>query len=120
MNIAVTGASGFISKNLIVRLNFEKNCKIFKITRQTSKKNLNSALLAADIIFHFAGANKPKKKGFFKKDNIDFTKYICDFLNKTKKIKIIVYSSTIQVKNKTEYGKSKKNFRKISFATLKK
>ena len=67
MNIAVTGASGFISKNLIVRLNFEKNCKIFKITRQTSKKNLNSALLAADIIFHFAGANKPKKKDFSKK-----------------------------------------------------
>ncbi len=112
MNIAVTGANGFLSKNLIFRLRYEKNCKIFKITRKTSKKNLNSALLAADIIFHFAGANKPKKKIFFKKDNIDFTRYICDYLNKSKKPKTIIYSSTIQVNNNTEYGKSKKNSEK--------
>ena len=118
MNIAVTGANGFISKNLIFRLKYEKNCKIFKITRKTSKKYLNSALLAADIIFHFAGANKPKNKIFFKKDNIDLTKYICNYLNKTKKPKTIIYSSTIQVNNNTEYGKSKKKLRKATIKTL--
>ena len=39
MNIAITGSKGFIAKNLIFNLIFNKNFKIFKIDRNTKKKN---------------------------------------------------------------------------------
>ena len=108
MNIAVTGANGFIAKNLLLRLKFQKKCKIFKITRSTSKSQLKLILLKSDIIYHFAGVNRPSKIKTFKKDNVGLTKNICDFIIKYNLNKTIVFSSTIQVNNNTDYGASKK------------
>lgn len=108
MNIAVTGANGFLGKNLIYNLKILKNNKIFEITRKTKKKNIDEILNKTDIIYHFAGVNRPNKKKTFEKDNIELTKYICDYLIKKKLKKKIVFSSSIQVKINNEYGKSKK------------
>ena len=44
MNIAVTGANGFLGKNLIYNLKILKNNKIFEITRKTKKKNIDEIL----------------------------------------------------------------------------
>ena len=82
MNIAITGSNGFIAKNLIFNLIFNKNFKIFKIDRKTKKKRINDILEKSEIIFHFAGVNKEKKKYNFQNDNIKFTNYLCEFLSK--------------------------------------
>ena len=85
MNIAITGANGFLGRNLIYRIINKKNIKINKITRTTKKKELEKILLESKIIFHFAGLNRSKNKKSFIVDNVDYTKYICNFLKKNKK-----------------------------------
>ena len=88
MNIAITGASGFIGKNLIYNLILDKKNKIFKIDRKTTKKKLNLILNKSDILYHFAAVNRPTNLKKFKKDNVELTKYICDyFLNNNLKKK---------------------------------
>ena len=82
MNIAITGASGFIGKNLIYNLILDKKNKIFKIDRKTKKKKLNQILNKSDILYHFAAVNRPTKLKNFKKDNIELTNYICDYFLK--------------------------------------
>tara|TARA_B100000965_G_scaffold360676_1_gene341575 strand:+ start:34 stop:1140 length:1107 start_codon:yes stop_codon:yes gene_type:complete len=113
MNIAITGASGFIGKNLTYNLILEKKNNIFKINRKTSKKKLNLILKKTDILYHFAAANRPKKLKNFKKDNIELTKYICNFLLKNNIKKKIVFSSSSQAKLNNPYGISKKECENI-------
>ena len=84
MKIAITGSNGFIAKNLLYNLILNKNLKVFKINRNTKKKELNKILTESEIIFHFAGLNKETKNLKFRNDNINLTKYICDYLNKKK------------------------------------
>tara|TARA_Y100000741_G_scaffold78689_1_gene57480 strand:+ start:540 stop:1646 length:1107 start_codon:yes stop_codon:yes gene_type:complete len=113
MNIAITGASGFIGKNLIYNLILDKKNKIFKIDRKTKKKKLNQILNKSDILYHFAAVNRPTNLKKFKKDNVELTKYICDyFLNNNLKKKII-FSSSSQVKLNNPYGISKKKCERI-------
>ena len=113
MNIAVTGSDGFIGKNLIYHLLLNKKFNVFKIKRETKKKDINSILKKSDIICHLAGVNRPKKIKAFKKDKIILTKYICDYLQKKNYKKKIIFSSSTQVESKNDYGKSKKLCEKI-------
>ena len=113
MNIAITGANGFLGKNLTYRLIDKENIKINKITRKTKKKELEKILLKSKIIFHFAGVNRSKNKKNFIKDNVEYTRYICNFLNKSGNKNKIVFASSTQMTNKSDYGKSKKLCEKI-------
>jgi len=104
--ILITGSNGFIAKNLISRLKNENHMLYFH-NRNESIENLKEALLNSEIIFHFAGVNKPKNTTDFKKINIDLTKYILDFITKNElKIKFI-FSSSTQAELNNNYGLSK-------------
>ena len=77
MNIAITGASGFLGKNLIYNLILDKKNNILKIDRRTSVKKLHLILKNSDILYHFAAVNRPTKiKNFkeskFHKDNRNY------------------------------------------------
>jgi len=113
MKIAVTGANGFIAKNIILRLNQDKSNHIFKITRKTKKKNFYKIISKSDLIFHFAAANRPKKKIKFLKDNVQLTEKICNYLEKQNQVKKIIFTSSIKISEKSNYGKSKKLCEKI-------
>ena len=113
MDIAITGANGFLGKNLTYRIINKRNIKINKITRETKKEELEKILLKSKIIFHFAGVNRSKNKKSFIKNNVDYTKYICDFLKKNNKKNKVIFTSSTQITNKSDYGKSKKLCEKI-------
>lgn len=113
MNVAITGSKGFIAKNLIYRLKFEKNVKINEVNRSTSHEDLEKIIKEAQIIYHFAGVNRPSSNKNFILDNIDLTKKICDIIIKNKLRKILIFSSSTQVFKKTDYGKSKKKCEEI-------
>ena len=66
MKILVTGADGFIGKNLCVRLE-ENNFELIKIDRDSSKHDLELGLINANFIFHLAGVNRPKMNMSFMK-----------------------------------------------------
>jgi UDP-2-acetamido-2,6-beta-L-arabino-hexul-4-ose reductase len=105
-NILITGAEGFLGKNLYYHLKNDNNFKISFLLKNEKKFFFIKKILNADFIFHFAGANKGNKKVFYN-NNYLLTKKICSILaNKKTKTKII-FTSTIHVLKKNDYGKSK-------------
>ncbi len=113
INIVITGANGFIAKNLISRLRYNNNFIIHKVTKKTKKITLKKYLLLSDAIFHLAGENRPKKSSLFKKNNENFTSTICDILNKNKIKSKLIYISSSKANLKNAYGISKNNTEKI-------
>ncbi|MDI7189608.1 UDP-2-acetamido-2,6-beta-L-arabino-hexul-4-ose reductase [Leptospira santarosai] len=107
MNILVTGANGFIGKNLIFQLRENKEFKIFSYVRESTKEELSQWISQADFIFHLAGVNRPKEPSEFKEVNADLTESVCDLLKKKGKKTPILFSSSIQAALDNEYGKSK-------------
>ena len=61
MNVLVTGAHGFIGKNLILRLN-ELDIQVSTYTRNNSTQDLEELIKVADFIVHLAGENRPKEE----------------------------------------------------------
>jgi UDP-2-acetamido-2,6-beta-L-arabino-hexul-4-ose reductase len=108
MKIAVTGADGFIGKNLIYSFAGEDKYEIHKITRNTSKNQIKKILRESHFIYHFAGVNRPKGNKTFKKDNFELTKFICDYLKENKLKPSIIFSSSSQAVKRNSYGISKK------------
>jgi len=108
MKIAVTGADGFIGRNLILRLAEHNLTDILRITRSTTDAGLRLALEDADFIFHLAGVNRPQKVEEFSSGNTDFTAKLCAILVESEKSTPVVYASTTQAAAENAYGKSKR------------
>ena len=108
MNILVTGSEGFIAKNLIIELKKLRH-NVIKFEKKNSLKELENKILKSDIIFHLAGENRSDNYKDFKKNNIDLSKYIADFIIIKKLKKKIIFSSSIQVleNKKSIYAKTK-------------
>ena len=105
MNILVTGANGFIGKNLCATLEATEDYKVLKVTKDTSKENLSTYLKECDFVFHLAGVNRPNSENEYIEGNVDFTRNI---LNELKERNIpIVFTSSIQADRNNAYGKSK-------------
>ena len=107
MKVLVTGANGFIGKNLCITLKEQKQFDILEVNRNTSEKSFLSHLSKADFVFHLAGINRPEDESEFQKGNVDLTNFIVEELIKSgRKIPIVLASST-QIEQNNPYGKSK-------------
>ncbi|MEL7114956.1 MAG: NAD-dependent epimerase/dehydratase family protein [Pseudomonadota bacterium] len=107
MRILVTGAGGFIGRNLALRLT-EGGHELLAATRATPADALADMVGAADAVIHLAGANRPETEAEFDQINDSFTKALCDLLIARGAAVPIVASSTIQVDRDTPYGRSKR------------
>ena len=106
MNVLVTGAHGFIGKNLILRLN-ELDIQVSTYTRNNSTQDLEELIKVADFIVHLAGENRPKEEQDFDTVNAGLTAYICDLLRSLGKNIPFILASSTQAKFNNAYGKSK-------------
>ena len=107
-NILVTGAKGFIGKNLVATLKQNENYKVVEIDRNNSKEELRQAIIEADFIYHLAGVNRPKNEEEFFEGNSGLTGKIVEILKENNKNTGIVITSSIQAELDNAYGKSKK------------
>ena len=107
MNILVTGAEGFIGKNLCLRLTEAGYNNIIKVTRSTTEQQLNEGLAQADFVFHLAGINRPENDSEFETGNSDFTKKIVTLLSDKNAKTPIMLSSSTQATRDNAYGRSK-------------
>lgn len=108
MKVLVTGANGFIGKNLIAKLNELKNYEVISIDRDNTKEELVQALLKAEFIFHLAGINRPKDEKEFFEGNSGLTGEIVKILKENHKKTPIAITSSIQADLDNAYGRSKK------------
>lgn len=108
MKVLVTGAKGFIGKNLICALERDKNYEILSIDKENSKEELEKSVIESEFIVHLAGINRPKNDEEFFKGNTGLTEKIINILKENKKNTPILITSSIQADLDNSYGKSKK------------
>lgn len=113
MRIVITGAKGFIGKNLSLFLKEQENFTITEIDRYTPEFELNQSLRSADFVYHLAGVNRPVNDSEFKKGNIDLTSYIVDILSSCERKIPLMISSSTQAESDNLYGTSKAEAEKI-------
>ena len=108
MNVLVTGAKGFIGKNLTVELKNRKQYNVFECDVDTSREQLAEYAEKCDFVFHLAGVNRPQNAEEFMTGNYGFTTELLDLLAEKANKSPILMSSSIQAELDNDYGKSKK------------
>jgi len=107
MKILVTGAKGFIGKNLVVALKRRPDVDIIEYDLGTQAGLLEEGLNKADVIYHLAGVNRPLRVEEFRSGNFDLTQKVCDGLRQLDRKPLLVLSSSTQAALDNPYGLSK-------------
>ena len=108
MHILITGANGFMGRNLCHTLRtLRPDDVLYRIDVQSTQEELEQAAAAADFVFHLAGVNRPQKTEEFMQGNRDFTEKLMELLQNGKKPPVWV-SSSIQAELDNPYGESKR------------
>ncbi|MDR4925442.1 capsular polysaccharide biosynthesis protein CapF [Peribacillus simplex] len=108
MNILVTGAKGFVGKNLIAELKNKGYNKIFEFARENDLSLLEKYTKECDFVFHLAGVNRPNDESEFMDSNFGFTSKLLELLKKHNNKAPVLITSSIQAETDNPYGKSKK------------
>ncbi len=112
MNVLITGAHGFVGRNLGVRLAERAGWQSLPIGRNDGHDALVRACEQADAIIHLAGANRPVDPAEFLVGNRDTTLRLCSVLGdlaaRTGKHPPVIYASSIQAALDNPYGSSKR------------
>lgn len=124
MNILVTGAKGFVGKNLVTELKNIQSGKaryygdlkieqIFEYDIDSTSDELDHYCKNADFVFNLAGVNRPKEASEFMKGNFGFASMLLDTLKKYTNTCPVMLSSSVQATllgrfGNSEYGRSKK------------
>lgn len=108
MKVLITGADGFIGKNLIVRLRERDDVNILCFTRRDDARLLPALMLEVDFVFHLAGVNRPQDPQEFLSGNTDLTQALCDAIKASGKSLPVLYTSSSQAEQDNPYGSSKR------------
>lgn len=106
MLILVTGAHGFIGKNLIIQL-AEMNFSILSFGRNDDPSTLPQLIEQADALVHLAAENRPRDEADFELVNFGLTQNLCDIIRGSRKQIPIIFASSIHAANGSQYGLSK-------------
>jgi UDP-2-acetamido-2,6-beta-L-arabino-hexul-4-ose reductase len=106
--ILLTGANGFIGKNLGIRLGEQNDTEILSFVRGDSMEKLVELVAKADAIIHLAGENRPNDPEDFSLVNIDLTTALCEAIQHTGRNIPLIFTSSVQAECDNLYGKSKR------------
>ena len=131
MNILITGAAGFVGKNLAAALQNIKDGKdrthpaltvdeLYLYDIDSPRDLLEEACAGADFVFNLAGVNRPKDASEFMQGNFGFATILLDTLRKYRNTCPVMLSSSIQAtligRYDSDYGRSKKAGEELFFS----
>ncbi|QPQ54434.1 NAD-dependent epimerase/dehydratase family protein [Allosphingosinicella flava] len=106
MRLLVTGANGFLGKNVVVRAG-ELGHEVIRLGRDDDQDAWSAAVRNADVVVHLAGVNRATEEFEFAMGNVELTQRLCDLLARAGNRAPILYSSSIQAGHDHPYGQSK-------------
>ena len=106
--VLVTGAEGFIGKNLRLALGREAGTEIIGVDLGTAAAVLERGLDEAEAVIHLAGVNRPEKENEFEDGNVGSLAAVLAGLERRGRRPLVVLSSSIQALLDNPYGRSKK------------
>ena len=126
MKVLVTGAKGFVGKNLCAQLNNIKEGKarnyaplsvsaVYEYDVDSTLYELDQYCKDADFVFNLAGVNRPQNQDEFMKGNFGFASTLLDTLKKYNNTCPIMISSSIQAELDNPYGESKRAGEELMF-----
>lgn len=126
MNILITGAKGFVGRNLSEALKCVRDGKdktreisadinLYEFDIDIPAEKLDEYCKDADFVYHLAGVNRPKNETEFMEGNFGFTSKLLDSLKKYNNKAPVMLSSSIQAALDNPYGKSKKAGEELIF-----
>lgn len=118
--VLITGANGFVGKNLQLHLAERKDVQFLCFTRDSDVAQLPSLLEEVDFVFHLAGVNRPQDPQDFSVGNAELTQVLCQAVGAVvadtgRKIPV-VYTSSMQAARENLYGQSKRLAEEALFA----
>lgn len=127
MKILVTGAKGFVGKNLTIRLEnirdgkdktspLKADLEIYAYDVDSDASLLDTYCADCDMVFNLAGVNRPENTEDFMQGNFGFASTLLDTLKKHRNTCPVMLSSSTQAALDNPYGKSKKAGEDLFFA----
>jgi UDP-2-acetamido-2,6-beta-L-arabino-hexul-4-ose reductase len=115
LKILVTGANGFVGRNLVAELNNRGYKEIFKFNKDTDQSLLDKYTKKCDFVFHLAGVNRPKNEKEFMEGNLGCISEVVKFLKMHGNKAPILIASSIHAERDNPYGKSKRAGEELLF-----
>ena len=122
MKVLITGANGFLGKNLQLYLAERKDVQVVCFTRGDDVAQLTSLMQGVDFLFHLAGVNRPQDPQEFVSGNLELTQALCQAVcamaEATGKKIPVVFASSVQAESDNPYGNSKRGAEDALLAAL--
>ncbi|MGX9565687.1 UDP-2-acetamido-2,6-beta-L-arabino-hexul-4-ose reductase [Pseudomonas sp. CFBP 5748] len=113
MKVLITGANGFVGKNLTAHLHERHDVQIVRFGREDAPSTLLSMLEGVDFVFHLAGVNRPQNVQEFGEGNTGLTATLCAAIKATGRSIPVIYTSSIQAQVDNPYGASKRDAEQV-------
>lgn len=114
--ILVTGAGGFIGKNLCAELENQGYTNLLRFDIDTPKQQLTEFCAKAQFVFHLAGINRPKDPAEFYEGNRGLTEQLLHLLKESGNKAPVLITSSTQAALDNDYGKSKAEAEQLVYA----
>ncbi len=110
MKILVTGAGGFLGRNLLAQLTNQSGTQydIYTYDKSSNLDDLKEYTKDCDFVYHFAAVHRPIREDEFRKVNYEFFQTLLGYLRENGNHCPVLYTSSIQAVQNTEYARSKR------------
>ncbi|MCS7090548.1 MAG: NAD-dependent epimerase/dehydratase family protein [Verrucomicrobiota bacterium] len=106
--VLVTGASGFIGRNLVTALRRRGDLDVLTCGRADPPGRMEELASTAEAVVHLAGVNRPADENEFVTGNVELTRQLCRALERAGRRATLILTSSIQAELDNPYGRSKR------------